>query len=140
MAAHLVDHVNHGVRIGRKAVRAAAVGATPYATCCLEIVEGIANGTKHAGPSREADFSFVPGYERYVPVFGLDEPRAGLDKGRWNRAGLVVAHRMAERSEGLGSYFIDDCVCVSWCGPTRPHFRPCSAVLISPWWRRNSIA
>ena len=111
-AAHLVDHVDRGARIGRKAVRAAAVGARPYATCCLEIVEGIANGTKHAGPSREAAFPFVPGYERYVPAFGLDELGAGLDEGRWNRAGLVVAHRIADGSEGLGSYFIDDCVCV----------------------------
>ncbi len=111
-AAHLVDHVARAGRVKFKAARKAIEGASSYATCCLEIVEGICNGTKHAGPSREAAFPFVPSCERYVAAFALNTPGAGLDEGRWDNPRLVVAHRIADGVEGLCSYFIDDCVCV----------------------------
>ena len=111
-AAHLVDHVARAGRLKPKEVREAVVAGSAYVACCLEIVEGIGNGTKHAGPSREAAFPFVPGYERHVPAFAFDMPGAGFDEGRWDRPGLAVAHRIADGSPGLGSYCIDDCACV----------------------------
>ena len=115
--AHLVDYVDVALGSpegGKHKVRQAVRATDPYSAACLEIVEGVSNGTKHArkDPKVSQRFKFVPGYERRVPAFALDTPRAGLDEGRWDNPGLVVAHRIANGAEGLGSYFIDDCVCV----------------------------
>ena len=43
------------------------------------------------------------------------------------RPGLAVSHRIPDGTPGLGSYFIDDCVCVVWCGPVGAPFHPCWA-------------
>ncbi len=109
-AAHLADHVARFTKASPKEVRQAIGRPGDYSTRCVEIVEGVSNGTKHAGASREAKFPFVPGYERRAPAFAWDVPEAGWDVGRWNGPGLIVAHRIVGEADGLGSYFIDDCV------------------------------
>jgi hypothetical protein len=45
----------------------------------FEVVQGVCNGTKHAGNA--CGFPFKPGTDRDVPVFAFDVPGAGLDQG-----------------------------------------------------------
>jgi hypothetical protein len=67
----------------------------------FDIVQGVCNGTKHAGNTR--GFRFVPGQDRKVPVFAFDMPGAGWGQGRWNVPGLSVENNGTE-------LFLDTCL------------------------------
>ena len=101
-AAHAIDYLARSGRGSQSEIRTKLRERGGYAAACLAIVEGICNGTKHAGPGRDAAFKFAPGEERYVPAFAWDDPDAGWGS-RWGSAGLVA-------DLDHGSYFIDDCV------------------------------
>ena len=60
----------------------------------FEVVQGVCNGTKHAGNTR--GFPFKPGTDRDVPIFAFDVPGAGLDQGRLDVPGLSVQRDGAE--------------------------------------------
>jgi hypothetical protein len=57
----------------------------------FDVVEGICNGSKHCGNSRD-DFLFAPGAEEAVPVFAFDVPGSGWGVSRWDMPGLLVEH------------------------------------------------
>jgi hypothetical protein len=57
----------------------------------FEVVEGICNGSKHCGNSRN-HFLFAPGAEKAIPVFAFDVPGSGWDVSRWDVPGLLVEH------------------------------------------------
>lgn len=67
----------------------------------FEIVQGVCNGTKHAGSTR--GFRFKPGDDREVPVFAFNVPSAGWGQGRWNVPGLSVEINGTE-------LFLDTCL------------------------------
>jgi len=107
-AAHLVDHVNVALGPaggGKHAIRKAVRAVGPYSAGCLDIVEAVSNGTKHAASDSKASrpVKFAPGHERPIPAFSWDTPGAGWDEGRWSGAGIVVDH-------GGAHWFIDDSV------------------------------
>ena len=78
------------------------VGKAIRAVCApaYEVVQGICNGTKHAGSDR-GQFPFTPGSERHIPkaVWG----KTFWGHARWGVPGLSVEH------EGR-RMFIDRCV------------------------------
>lgn len=79
---------------------------TKMKTLCessFDVIEGIANGSKHFRNNRGA-FHFTPGDERRVPVAAFDVPGAGWDQGRWDVPGLKVEH------QGQPA-FVDLCLC-----------------------------
>jgi hypothetical protein len=67
----------------------------------FDVVQGICHGTKHAGSTR--GFRFVPGQDRYVPVFAFGVPGAGWGQGRWGVPGLSAERKGAE-------LFLDSCI------------------------------
>jgi hypothetical protein len=106
--AHLVDHVSVALDPtsgDRHAVRRAVRAVGPYSSGCLDIVEAVSNGTKHAAPDPKPSrpVKFAPGYERFVPAFSWNTPGAGWGEARWSGPGIVVDHDGAH-------WFIDDCV------------------------------
>ena len=94
---HVRDYLKKAVGLGLGDVD------TKMKTLCefsFDVIEGIANGSKHFRNSRGA-FHFTPGDERRVPVAAFDVPGAGWDQGRWDVPGLRVEHqdqRVSERS------------------------------------------
>ena len=113
-AAHLVDHVARQTKDrpakGRveDLVRDHVYAAHEFGRPCLDIVEGVCNGTKHAGPGRGAAFPFKLGDERRREAFEFGKEGAGWGEGRWGKPGLSVSHEKI-------TYFLDDCTrCVVW--------------------------
>ncbi len=107
-AAHLVDHVDvarGSLRDGKRDVRRAVRALDLHIAGCLDIVEAVATGVKHAKPDDRATraVKFAPGHERHVRAFALDTPGAGLNEGRWGGPGLLVEH-------GGVHWFLDDTV------------------------------
>ncbi|ONF46464.1 hypothetical protein [Methylobacterium radiotolerans] len=51
----------------------------------FEVLQGIANGTKHPGR-----LPLLPGSERRVPQFSFGIPGAGMGQGRWGAPGLAL--------------------------------------------------
>jgi len=102
--AHMVDHIartvsptapeNYAIR---KEVRAQG----SYATACLDVVEAICNGTKHAGPDprRKQAFNYAPGQERFMPPLGSSAPGGGMAARihRRPRRRPAVHRRLLER-------------------------------------------
>ncbi len=89
-AFHLLDYF--GRALGLKPFK---VGEAIRPSCkvAFDVVEGIANGSKHCGRDRgrdHASFPRLPGSEAHVPAFALDDPDAGLDQGRLGTPGLSV--------------------------------------------------
>ena len=54
----------------------------------FEVVQGVCNGTKHAG--NKWGFPFKPGSDRDVPVLYWDVPDAGWGQARWGVPGLSI--------------------------------------------------
>ena len=82
---------------------AAEIGAEKSEVCdslrklctpAFEVVQGVCNGTKHAGTTR--GFQFKPGSDRDVPIFAFNVPGAGWGQARWNVPGLGVQRGGAE--------------------------------------------
>ena len=69
----------------------------------FDVVEGICNGSKHCGNSRD-DFLFAPGAEQVIPVFAFGVPGSGWGVSRWDVPGLLVEHKGHRM-------FVDHCVC-----------------------------
>lgn len=71
----------------KSAVDAATKGVRDRVQACcgsaFELVQGIANGTKHPGR-----VPLLPGTERSFGVFGFGPGYAGFDEGRWDVPGL----------------------------------------------------
>ena len=103
MAAHLVDQITRSERVDKPAVRTAIAALGGYKGEALEIVEGICNGTKHAGTGRGEPFPFAPGHEKRRFALEFDVEGRGFDQGDWDIPGLTVSH-------GGATYFIDECV------------------------------
>ncbi|MFZ3180040.1 MAG: hypothetical protein WA156_07475 [Methylocystis silviterrae] len=94
----LAEYVAKDAGIDRTDVYAALRGVCELA---FEVVQGICNGTKHAGNSR--GFRFVPGQDRHVPVFAWGVSSAGWGQGRWGVSGLSVERNGEE-------LFLDTCI------------------------------
>lgn len=94
---HILDHLAGGSRrvTGQlqKEIRALCGPS-------MDIVQGIANGTKHAGETSER--KIAPGSERDVLPFGFGPGFSGFDEGRWDHAGLAI-------SVSGGAIFLDLC-------------------------------
>lgn len=103
VTAHLVDQVTRSQKVGKEQVREAISALGGYRREALEIVEGICNGTKHAGTGRDAAFPFAPGHEMRRHAFEFDVDGRGFDEADWDIPGLTVSHRQV-------TYFIDECV------------------------------
>ncbi len=105
--AHMVDHIARTVSPtapANYAVRKEVRAQGSYATACLDVVEAICNGTKHAGPDprRKQAFNYAPGQERFMPPLGSSAPGGGQSAAAW-LPGFIVDHAGGPR-------FIDDCV------------------------------
>ena len=87
----LVDYIAAELGMGKSHVCDAVRGVC---TPAFEVVQGVCNGTKHAGSTR--GFLFRPGDDRDVPVFAFDTPGAGWGQGRWDVPGLSVQRDGAE--------------------------------------------
>jgi hypothetical protein len=102
VTAHLVDQITRSEKLPKNDVRAAIARSHEFGKKALEIVEGISNGTKHAGTGRGEPFPFAPGYEGYDPGFKLGAPGSAFEQGGWGHPpGLIVKH-------GSFDYYIDD--------------------------------
>jgi|APMI01.1.fsa_nt_gi hypothetical protein len=100
---HLLDYVAHEIREPLANIRAQVAGSC---SASLKVIEGVANGTKHAGNYRDAKrgkLFFKPGMERDIPIFAFDTPGAGWGEGRWDCPGLGIAIDGQE-------LFVDTCV------------------------------
>lgn len=64
----------------------------------FKLVQGVCNGTKHAGGA--GGKWITPGNEREARPFGFGPDCGGWDDGRWDHAGLAVTHDGQE-------YFLD---------------------------------
>lgn len=77
---HLVDYLARSTGSTQKAV------STEVRNICeneFDIVEGVCNGTKHAGPGRRARFHFSLGTDRSFRPFGFGPGHGGFGDGRW---------------------------------------------------------
>lgn len=103
VSAHMIDHVVKA-GVGSKAVVRAAVRAQGnFAGECLDLVEAVCNGTKHAAPDRAAHIKFAPGHERAFKANSLGGVLAARLHRRWGRPGLGVERDEEDR-------FIDESV------------------------------
>lgn len=94
----LIEYIVQDATIPKDAVISALRNVCSPA---LDVVQGVCNGTKHAGSTGK--FMFTPGQDRNVPVFAFNVPGAGWGQGRWNVPGLVVTKEGTE-------LFLDTCV------------------------------
>ena len=67
----------------------------------FDVVQGVCNGTKHAGSTRR--YRFKPGDERSLPVFAFDAPGVGWGHNRLEVSGLSVEY-------GESELFLDTCL------------------------------
>ena len=104
VTAHLVDQVTRSEKLPKPEVRAAIARSHEFGEKALEIVEGISNGTKHAGTGRGEPFPFAPSHEGYDPGFKLGAPGSAFEQGGWGHPpGLIIKH-------GSFDHYIDDSV------------------------------
>jgi hypothetical protein len=94
----LVDHIAAAIKVEKNKV---CDSLRNVCTPAFEVVQGVCNGTKHAGTTR--GFPFKLGTDRDVPVFAFDVPGAGWDHGRWDVPGLSIQRDGAE-------LFLDTCL------------------------------
>ncbi len=90
VAAHTVDHVSRAGAGNRAEVRDAVRAQGIFARECLDLVEAVCNGTKHAAPDRRAPVQFAPGREYLFKAGSLGAVLAARHRPRWNRPGLCV--------------------------------------------------
>ena len=104
VAAHTVDYVVRAGAGSKAEIHGRVRAQGQFAGECLDLVEAVCNGTKHAAPDRRASFQFAPGREHLFKANGLGAVLASRHQPRWGRPGLCV-----DRNDDEG-WFIDESV------------------------------